>query len=260
MNWLYSFIDIGQYAKLFFIILSALTVGSFLNVCIYRLPRGESITFPPSRCPHCGHRLAARDLVPLFSYLWLKGRCRYCGSGISPCYPLVEALTGVLFTVLYLRFGVSLLLLKYLFLTSVLIVLSFIDLEHYLIPDRVVIFALAGGAIINLLTRDLTFLSALLGLAAPAAFLLLLAVASRGGMGGGDIKLAAVIGLFLGWPLGLLAVFLGCLLGGLVGAVLLLARVKGRNDAIPFGPFLAAGTLVTMLWGQQILAWYLGKL
>ncbi|WP_242868875.1 prepilin peptidase [Desulfotomaculum copahuensis] len=236
-----------------------LAAGSFLNVCIHRLPRGESVVFPPSRCPHCGQRLAARDLVPLFSYLWLKGRCRYCGSGISPRYPLVEALTGVLFAVLYMRFGLNLLLFKYLFLTSVLIVLSFIDLEHYLIPDRIIIFALAGGVIINLFTRDLTFLSVLLGLAAPAAFLLLLAVASRGGMGGGDIKLAAVTGLFLGWPLGLLAVFLGCLLGGLVGAVLLLSRIKGRKDAIPFGPFLACGAITTILGGQQILNWYLGN-
>lgn len=245
--------------NLLLLALSGLVAGSFLNVCIHRLPRGGSIVFPPSHCPHCGHRLAARDLVPLFSYLWLKGRCRYCGSGISLRYPLVEALTGALFAALYLRFGLNLLLFKYLFLTFVLIVLSFIDLEHYLIPDRIIIFALTGGVIINLFTRDLTFLSVLPGMAAPAAFLLLLAVASRGGMGGGDIKLAAVIGLFLGWPLGLLAIFLGCLLGGLTGAVLLLTRIRGRKDAIPFGPFLACGAIVTILGGQQILNWYLNN-
>ena len=240
-------------------VLIGLSCGSFLNVCIHRLPRGESIVFPPSHCPRCGHRLAVRDLVPLFSYLCLKGRCRYCGGGISPRYPLVEALTGALFAALYWKFGPGLLMLKYLFLISVLIVLSFIDLEHYLIPDRVIIFALAGGVMINLLTRDLTVLSALIGLAVPSAFLLLLALASRGGMGGGDIKLAAVIGFFLGWPMGLLAVFLGCLLGGAVGAVLLLTRIKGRKDAIPFGPFLSGGAVITIFWGDLVLNWYLAN-
>ncbi|RJQ30629.1 MAG: prepilin peptidase [Peptococcaceae bacterium] len=240
-----------------FFFLLGLTVGSFLNVCIYRLPRGESIAFPPSHCPQCGKGLAARDLFPLFSYLWLKGRCRYCGSPIGWRYPLVELITGLLYASMYFLFGWQVLLLKYLFLTSVLIVVTLIDLEHYLIPNKVVLAALAGGVLLNIATKDLTFTSAGLGLVAAAGFLFLPAVISRGGMGGGDVKLAAVIGLFLGWPLGLLAVFLGCCLAGLAGAALLAAKKKGRKDPIPFGPYLALGAFAAILWGEMIVNWYM---
>jgi leader peptidase (prepilin peptidase)/N-methyltransferase len=240
-----------------FFFLFGLAAGSFFNVCIHRLPGGKSIVFPPSHCPQCGKRLAARDLVPLFSYLLLRGRCRYCGGGISLRYPVVELITGLVYVSLYSFFGWHLLLLKYLFLASVLIIVTFIDLEHYIIPNKVVLAAFAGGVLINLLARDLTPVSAGLGIVAAAGFLFLPAVISRGGMGGGDIKLAAVIGLFLGWPLGLVAVFLGCCAAGLVGVALLMAKKKGRKDPIPFGPFLALGAFVTVLWGQAVIQWYM---
>lgn len=235
-----------------------LVIGSFLNVCIYRLPRGESVVITPSHCPACGSRIGARDLFPLLSYIWLKGRCRACGKPISPQYPLTELLTGLLFAAAYAHTGLTALLLKQLFLVAVLIVVSLIDLKYLIIPDRVIVFSLACGILLNLFAGDLSLLSAVLGFSAAAAFLLVPALIYRGGMGGGDIKLAAVIGFFLGWPNGLLAVFLGCLLGAATGITLVLTGLKGRKDAIPFGPYLAAGTLPAMFFGDKWLAWYLG--
>ncbi|OPZ74856.1 MAG: Type 4 prepilin-like proteins leader peptide-processing enzyme [Firmicutes bacterium ADurb.Bin456] len=245
-------------AALFLIL--GLVIGSFLNVCVYRLPRGESVVFTPSHCPACGLRLGAGDLVPLLSYLVLKGRCRSCGARISSRYPLVELTTGLLFAAVFMRTGLTVLLLKQLFLVAVLIAVTFIDLEHMIIPDRIIVFSLAGGIFLNILAGDLSLLSAGLGLIAAAALLLAPALIYRGGMGGGDIKLAAVIGFFLGWPNGLLAVLLGCLLGALAGITLVLTGRRGRKDAIPFGPFLAGGALLAMFYGNQCLSWYLGFL
>jgi len=234
-----------------------LVVGSFLNVCIHRIPRGESVNFPPSHCPGCNQRVEARDLIPLLSYIRLKGRCSFCGNKISPLYPFIELLTGLLFAAVYLRFGHTVLLYKVLFLIPVFVAITIIDLQHYIIPDKITVFTLAGGVVLNVFTRDLTLVSSLLGLTSAAAFLLVLALVSRGGMGGGDIKFAAVIGLFLGWPNGLFAIFLSCMLAGLAGIVLLLTRIKGRKDAIPFGPFLCTGALATIWHGEDILTWYL---
>ncbi len=150
--------------------LFGLVIGSFLNVCIYRIPRCESVIFPPSHCPGCGRRIAARDLIPVFSYLRLKGRCRFCSSRISPLYPFTELLTGLLFAAVYLRFGHSILLYKVLFLAPILITVTFIDLRHYIIPDKLTVFALAGGVILNLYTRDLTLFTSLLGLVSAGLF------------------------------------------------------------------------------------------
>lgn len=237
--------------------LLGLLVGSFLNVVIYRLPRGESIVSPPSRCPRCGTGLTVGDLVPVLSYLWLRGRCRYCGAGISPRYPAVELLTGGLFAGLYVHFGWQPLLAKHLFLAGLLVAAAFIDLEHYIIPNRLILAGLAGGVALNLWTRDLTLFSAMLGTLVPAVFFLLLAMATRGGVGGGDIKLVAVIGLFLGWPWALLAVFLGALAGGVPALALLLTGRKKRKDPLPFGPFLALGTMAAVFAGEPLVSWYL---
>lgn len=244
--------------SIFFLL--GLVIGSFLNVCIYRVPRGESFVLPPSHCPGCGSRIAPADLVPLFSYCWLKGRCRHCGMRISAVYPLVELLTGLIFAAIYLQFGLNAALVKFLFLGAMLLVVAFIDLEHYLIPDRVVLFTLIVGLPLNILAGDLNAISITAGLLLAGASLLAVAVVSRGGVGGGDIKLAALIGFYLGWPGGLLAVFLACMLAGLVGLALLLTRIKGRKDAIPFGPFLASGTLITIFFGNKILSLYFSYL
>lgn len=233
--------------------LLGLIVGSFLNICIYRLPRRMSITSTPPHCPGCEARITARDLIPVFGYLFLRGSCRNCRQDISPLYPVVEIVTALMFVMAHIHFGISLLLVKYIFLFSVLIVVSFIDIEHYIIPNRVIIAALAAGVPLNLLARDMTVLSALLGMFSAAIILLIPALITRGGMGGGDIKLAGVLGFYLGWPDGLVAVFLGCLLAGIMGMVLLLMRIKGRKDPIPLGPFLAAGTMITTLKYHQVV-------
>jgi len=248
-----------------------LLTGSFLNVCIHRIPRGESVVFPSSRCPGCGGRLGSLDLIPVVSYFLLRGRCRYCGMLISPRYLIVELLTPILFLLVYnvVFKGVAeisediaglvpvLLLLKYLFLTSVLIVVTFTDLEHYLIPNKVVLFALVGGVVINLAVRDLSLISAVLGTVSGSLLLLVAGLLSKGGVGGGDIKLAAVIGLFLGWPAGLLATFLAACFGGAAGLFLISLKKKSRKDVVPFAPFMALGAVVTMLWGDSLINWYL---
>lgn len=237
-----------------------IVIGSFLHVCAYRIPRGESLLFPPSHCAHCGRRIKAIDLVPLLNYVWLKGRCRFCGGGINVSHPLVELLTGLLFMTACLRFGLSIQLIKALLLISVLMVISIIDMEYYIIPNKLIVFVLFLGMIFVIFTGEPTILSALIGFAATFSFLLVLALASRGGMGGGDIKLAAVIGVCLGWPNGITAVLLGCLLAGLTGLLLILLQVKSRKDLIPFGPFLATGTLIMFYSGYEIISWYLNNI
>ena len=175
--------------------LLGLCTGSFLNVVIYRLPRGESITFDRSHCPSCGKQLVWYDLIPVLSYLLLLGRCRSCHTRISIKYPIVELLTGIIFIVLFHHFGATLVFLKYLFLSALLVAVSFIDLEHYIIPNSLVITGLVGGVVLNLAARDVGVVSALIGIFVTSGFLLLIALISKGGMGE-DIKLAAVTGLF----------------------------------------------------------------
>ncbi len=231
--------------------------GSFLHVCAYRLPRGKSLLFPPSHCVRCGRRIKAIDLTPLFNFIWLRGKCRFCGGRIGISHPLVELLTGLLFMAAYLRFGLSIELIKALLLISILLVISIIDTEHYIIPDKLIIFFFFLGIVSIIFMGEPTVLSALLGFSAAFISLLALALVSRGGMGGGDIKLAAVIGVYLGWPNGITAVLLGCLLAGLAGLILILLRLKSRKDLIPFGPFLAVGALITSSYGYEIISWYL---
>ncbi|MGB9662203.1 MAG: prepilin peptidase [Moorellaceae bacterium] len=242
-----------------FTFLLGLCIGSYLNVVIYRLPRGENTVSGRSQCPRCGRILAWYDLIPLLSYLILGGRCRYCGERISFRYPLVEFLTGAVFTALFYRLGPSPVLLKYLVLACILISAAFIDVEHYLIPDRLIFTALIAGAGFLLTDMEINITLALLGALSAGGLLLFLALVSRGNVGGGDVKLATVIGWYLGWPWGLLAVVLGLLLAGMVGLFLLVLRLKSRKDLLPLGPFLAAGALATVFWGSRLLHWYLSR-
>ncbi len=236
-------------------------LGSFANVLIYRLPREESIIWPGSRCPACGAPIRAWDNVPVLSYLLLRGRCRACGGRISPRYPLVEALMAGLTVVAGLRVPLTggweavLQTVGAVVFVFLLVVITFIDLDHQLIPNRLTYPGTVVGA---LLAAALDRLGPALVAGFGAAVLLwLIVVVSRGGMGLGDVKLAALIGVFLGAPaLAAVALFLGFVSGGLVGLVLLALRLRGRKDAIPFGPFLAAGALGAMLWGEALLGWY----
>lgn len=246
-----------------------LLAGSFLNVVIYRLPRKESVIRPPSSCPACGARLAWYDLVPVLSYLVLRGECRRCGGRISFRYPAVEILTAALFVVVYAVLAHQLkseafpaetrfvwVLAKDLFFTAGLIAAAFIDLEHRIIPNRLVLALLGGAAVLAPLAGDVRLEYAALGGLAAGGALLFLAAITRGGMGGGDIKFAAVAGLYLGWPMVMLGLFLGAVLGSIVGITLILAGKKTRTDFIPFGPYLATGFLFAMLWGGEIIQSY----
>jgi leader peptidase (prepilin peptidase) / N-methyltransferase len=259
-----------------FVLLLGLIVGSFLNVCILRLPREESVCSPPSHCNSCGTRLKAWDLVPVLSYVLLRGRCRYCGSVVSVRYPAVELLTGLLFVWCFAATGAGPELGKAWLLTSFLVVITFIDLDHQLILDKVLLWFAGTGLLINLLFASSPWWPGSLGGADVAAVgwvmwldmlvavlvgggaMLLVAVVSRGGMGGGDIKFVAALGLWFGWKLTLLVLFLAFIAGGLGGILVLALGLKGRKDFIPFGPFIALGAFVSLLYGYQIIAWYLG--
>ncbi|MDI6891855.1 MAG: prepilin peptidase [Actinomycetota bacterium] len=246
-----------------------LAVGSFLNVCIWRLPRGESIISPVSHCPHCGRPIRVRDNIPLLSYLMLKGRCRYCGGRISPQYFLVELATAVLFVLVFLKHGLSWNLVSSLFFVSVLLLVAAIDLKHQIIPNKVILPAMAVQFILilsppiyhNELKGAIPYLA---GFFIGGGILLFAALVSplifgKEGMGGGDIKLGAFIGLTLGWHI-LVALFVGFLTGALVGLTLIALKRKTRKDLIPFGPSLSLGGLAALFLGPQIFSFYLGLL
>jgi leader peptidase (prepilin peptidase)/N-methyltransferase len=235
------------------VFLLGLLLGSFLNVCIYRLPRGMSIVRPGSACPACGHALTAADLVPVFSYLWLRGRCRYCGARISPRYPLVEVATAILaataFSAAPHPWAAAVFAL-------LVVLVTFIDLEHQLILNVTVIAGLVAAFALSVAGLSVSLAWALAGAALAGGLMLVIALVSRGGMGGGDVKFACVIGAFLGPGYSLLGLFLGFLAGALVGLALMASGRKGRRDAIPFGPFLAAGAFAAAVWGPVLVDAY----
>lgn len=229
-------------------------LGSFANVVIHRVPRGESIVSPRSRCPRCGTPIRPLDNIPLVSFLLLRGRCRGCGGAISWRYPLVEALMAALAVAVVAAFPDWLSRLAALALVFLLVVITFIDLDHQLILDRISLPGIAVGLVFAvLLDRAVPSLLSALG---AGALITAIVVVSRGGMGGGDVKLAALMGAFLGWPGIAVALFSGFMVGGLIGVTLLALRLRGRKDPVPFGPALAAGALVGLFWGEAIMRWY----
>ena len=233
-----------------------LIIGSFLNVCIHRLPLNESLVVPRSRCPACRHLIRWWDNIPLVSFLILRGRCRDCDMPITWRYPLVEFLNGVGYVLLVWRFGVSPQTVIYALLFSSLLVVTFIDLDHQIIPDRITLPGMIIGVIASSLVLPLGFWSALIGLFLGGALFYGVATASRGGMGGGDIKLIAMIGAFLGWKQTLLTIFIVALTGSVAGLFLMAFKGKSRKHPVPFGPFLSLGALVSLFAGQAIWKWY----
>ena len=243
-------------------IVSGLCVGSFLNVCIYRLPRGGSLLHPRSRCPGCGYQLGWFDNIPVVSYLMLLGRCRRCKTRISLRYPIVELLTAAIFVMHYAVFGLTALLVVRLIFACALIVLFAIDLEHQLLPDVITLSGLAAGLIFSLVFPP-GLLDALLGVLAGGGVLWLIAEAyfrftGQEGMGGGDVKMLAMIGAFLGWKLVLVTLFVSSLTGSLIGLLLILSRKGGMKQALPYGTFLALGALFASLFGEATVNWYTG--
>ncbi len=241
-------------------------VGSFLNVCIDRLPEGKSIIRPPSHCDSCQRLLAPRDLIPVFSYLWLRRRCRYCQAPLPARSFWVEIGSGFLFAVAYWHSGLSAEFAITAVYGSLFIVIGVIDLEHGLILNKVVYPAAAVALIIGFLEPRAEvishpwpeFISGVIGGAIGFAFLLLPVLIYREGMGWGDVKMAGLIGLVTGFPLVFVALMMGIILGGLVAGALLALKIKKRKEAIPFGPFLSLATIATLLRGSDILGWYLG--
>jgi leader peptidase (prepilin peptidase)/N-methyltransferase len=233
-------------------------VGSFLNVVAYRLPRGESLLHPPSACPSCGTRIKPYDNVPILGWLWLRGKCRACGAPISPRYPIVEAVTGLLCAVCVLVFGADRDVWLPIVFVLLLVPITLIDLEHHIIPNVLsAIGAVAALALVIAFQSD-DLVEHLIAALGAGGFFLVAAIVYPAGMGMGDVKLAAVMGLFLGRAV-VPAIFAALIAGTVVGAVVI-ARVgaaEGRKKGIPFGPWLAFGSLVGLFWGDDLVDWYL---
>ena len=278
-----------QIITIVYAVVFGLCFGSFANVLIYRLPRGESIIVPPSGCPTCGRRLAGVDLVPVFSWLFLRGRCRHCAAGISVRYPLIELLCSVFFAGVALRFGPSLDVIPLCLLAFALMCISFIDQKTQEIPDGLVIFCGCIGILwvsapyilsavgvdavrlgeavpasrstvreLLLMTGAPVWQDALLGSVTAAAplfiiNLLCLAILKKDGFGFGDVKLMAAAGLFLGWRLALVSLLFAVVAGGITGAVLMAAKRIKRGEYLAFGPFLAAGIMAALFFGEKFL-------
>src|SRR4030042_4928939 len=251
-----------------FVFLFGLAIGSFLNCVIYRLEKKQSFLKGLSYCPHCKHILSWQDLIPVFSFLILRGKCRYCRKKISLQYPLVELATGSLFLLIFIYFN-NLLVTRYwllvtgywLLITSFLIIIFVYDLKHYIIPDKVIYLAIAIAFLYNLITGywllvTNNYLPAAFG---AAGFFLFIVLVSRGKwMGVGDIKLAFLIGFLLGWPKALLALFLAFLIGAIIGLGLIILKKKTIKSELPFGPFLITGIYLALFFGEKIISWYFG--
>ncbi|MBW6512537.1 MAG: prepilin peptidase [Desulfuromonadaceae bacterium] len=237
-------------------------VGSFLNVCIYRLPRKQSIVSPPSSCPQCGARIPWYLNVPLVSFMVLRGRCCACKTPISLRYPAIELLNGLLFWVIFDRFGMSWLTPVFWLFSAALVVIAFIDLEHQIIPDVISLPGIVVGFLCSFLIPWLSWSDSALGILLGGGSLFVIAtgyqlLTGREGMGGGDIKLLAMVGAFMGWKAVLPIIFLASLLGTLVGVPLMLVQRENARLALPFGPFIVCATLVFLLWGGLLFNYYL---
>jgi len=237
-------------------------VGSFLNVCICRMPKDESIVSPPSHCPLCSYRIKWYDNIPLLSYLMLRGKCRGCGAHISLQYPLVELLNGILTLFLFLRFGPTLAFAALFLLCSALVVITFIDIEHQIIPDEISLPGIVVGFLLSFFIKGHGWLDSLLGILLGGGTLLLVAygyhrLTGKDGMGGGDIKLLAMMGAFLGWKAVPFIIFASSLIGSIFGVSIMLLQKKDSKLAIPFGPYLAFGALLYIFYGQPLIRWYL---
>jgi leader peptidase (prepilin peptidase) / N-methyltransferase len=238
--------------------LFGLALGSFLNVVIARVPAGRSLVYPGSACPGCSAPLAWYDNIPVLSFVALRGRCRACGMRIAWRYPIVEAITAAVLVLAYAALGPSAEFLIACVLLPALIVMTAIDLQHQMIPDAITLPGIPIGLLINLATGRMSWVDSGIGILVGGGLFFVIIVASRGGMGGGDLKLGAMLGAFLGWKALLFGLFVAIVLGGAIGIVLLLTGRRGRKDPIPFGPFLAAGGAMALFWGERAFSWWMG--
>jgi leader peptidase (prepilin peptidase)/N-methyltransferase len=254
------FVQMAPLSLIIFIF--GICIGSFLNVCIYRIPAGKSIITPASACPSCRTTLAFYCNIPIFSYLFLKGRCNYCGAAISARYPIVEGITGLVAVSVFFKFGLGMQALFWFTFICTLIVISFIDIDHQIIPDVISLPGIAVFATSFIFIPQMTVKHALFGVLLGGGSLTLVALVyyllrRQEGMGGGDIKLLAMIGAAIG-PKGVLfTIFMGSLAGSIVGfAIILMTRHSGMKLKIPFGPYLSIGAVLYVFYGETITSWY----
>ena len=244
-------------------ILFGALIGSFLNVCISRIPKEESIVTPGSHCPECKNPIRFYDNIPIISYLLLGGKCRHCRKPISSQYPLVEGITACLSLLVFAKWGPSLSYVFYFAFLAALIVMTVIDLHHQIIPDVISLPGIVVGILGSLVIPNFRFLDSILGTLVGGGSLFLVATLyqwffKREGMGGGDVKLLAMIGAFLGWQAVILTILLSSLIGSVVGVAVMLLKGKDFRYAIPFGPFLSLGAALSLFVGKALIQWYLG--
>ena len=247
------------------ILLYGLLIGSFLNVCIYRIPKGQSIAFPPSHCPSCQIDLKWYHLIPVISYLLQRGRCGHCQEKISLQYPMIELLNAGLYGFIYIKYGFTLAFFFYAVIFSLLIVVAMIDLQEMLIPD-ILIVCIIGATLVYKLALYILYkqspqlLDSAGGLILSALVFLIIMFLSKGGMGGGDVTLIGSLGFILGIQMIFLTMLIAFILGALISVFLLITKIKDRKDPIPFGPFIILAFFIVVFWGESLLAWYISTL
>ena len=236
--------------------LFALVFGSFYNVVGLRVPKGESIVKPPSRCTCCGKQLTVFELIPVFSYLIQRGKCKGCGVKVSPIYSFTEIVTALLFALCYMKFGFTAELVVALLFVSLLVIINVSDIAYMLIPNSILLFFLPFFIVARIISPLEPWWDSLLGAVIGFSILLLIAIVSKGGIGGGDIKLFLLIGIVLGTVHTLLTLFLASIVGMIVGIIVLKVRGQGRKTPVPFGPSIAVGALLAYFYGEQLIEWY----
>lgn len=247
------------------VFLFGLIIGSFLNVCIYRLPQSKSIVFPGSMCTQCGTKIPFYDNIPVISYLILGGKCRFCKTGISPRYPIVELITGLMAAGLFLKFGVSPEMPIYFIFIASLLVVTFIDIDYQIIPDIISIPGILIFFAASFLLSDITYIDSILGILAGGGTLYAIAwgyaaIKKKEGMGGGDIKLLAMIGAAIGWKGVVFTIFVSSTVGSVIGVIVMALTEKNMKLTIPFGPFLSMGAMAYIFFGPALIHWYLNLL
>ncbi|NME99008.1 prepilin peptidase [Aneurinibacillus aneurinilyticus] len=240
--------------------LFGIILGSFFNVVGLRIPEKQSIIAPPSHCPKCGKQLAPIDLIPVLSYLFIRGKCRQCKAGISPVYPIMEFITGFLFAAAYYIYGFTAEMWMTLLFASLLVIITVSDLAYRIIPDKVLLPFFITFLIARFFIHPHeSYLSHLIGMVLGFSIFFGIALISRGGMGGGDIKLFTVVGLFLGYPLLFVTILFSTFLGTLYGILVMIIHGSGRKTEVPFGPFIAVAAMLAVYKGYDIISWYFNR-
>jgi leader peptidase (prepilin peptidase)/N-methyltransferase len=248
-----------------FVFIFGLCIGSFLNVCIYRLPESKSIVHPRSMCPNCGTLIRFYDNIPILSYVALRGKCRHCEVSISLRYPLVELMSGIFAVGVFLKFGITAEAVIYYTFIAALLVITFIDIDHQIIPDAITLPGIPIFFGASLALPEISYVESILGILAGGGSLFLVAwlyhlLTKKEGMGGGDIKLLAMMGAIIGWKGILFTIFVASAVGTFSGLLIILKTRKTMKLAVPFGPFLAIGGVAYILFGPQLVNWYFNLL